>query len=35
MLDPKRLCVEQAQRLLCTNFIELFFQLAHLYNTKP
>ena len=35
MLDPKRECVEQAQWLLCINFIEQFFQLAHLDNTKP
>ena len=28
MLDPKRECVDQAQSLLRTYFIELFFQLT-------
>ena len=33
MLDPE--CVEQAQSLLCINFIELLFQLALENETKP
>ena len=33
MLDPG--CVEQAQSLLCINFIELLFQLALENETKP